>query len=329
MPSQHARILAQTGGIPLLVTNPVNIHYLTGMDISSGYVLVSKSGILLCTDARYLERAQSAAACSVCDHAGFKRRFQRLQGCMFEADHLTVEALGGWKKEYKTVTWKRSSGIVARLRRAKTPDELKKIRRAMQMTRTILRRIPTVLKTGIAERDVAWLLQEWAHQEGADGMAFPPIVGFGSHTARPHHAPTSRTLKKGHVVQIDVGVRYQGYCSDYSEVFFMQPPTGKQLKAWEAVKQAKRAAMEAVKPGVSVRELDRIARDVLKRYGFNDAFTHALGHGLGLEIHEGTVISSRAKQNDTLLQDEVVTIEPGVYFPGAFGIRLEETVIVS
>lgn len=168
----------------------------------------------------------------------------------------------------------------------------------------------------------------WAHELGAEGMAFPSIVAFGKNSSRPHHHPTSQKLKKGDLVQIDIGAKYNNYCSDRSVVFFTKKPTPVQQKAFSAVYEAKEKAKRAVKKGASTQTLDRIARDVLKKYGMEDAFTHSLGHGVGLDIHEGVTLSSRAPDKK-LLKGEVITIEPGVYFEGKFGIRLEDMVIVS
>ena len=192
----------------------------------------------------------------------------------------------------------------------------------------MIRRVPRALRAGVTERSVAWKLQEWALELGAEGLSFDPIVAFGTHTSRPHHHPTNRTFSKGHIVQIDVGARYKGYCADQSMVFFTGKPTSLQQRVYDAVLDAKEAAMKAVCAGVETGDLDALAFDVLKEHGFAKYFCHALGHGVGLEVHEGVSLSSSGK-SQKLLTNEIVTIEPGVYLPGKFGIRLEEEVIVS
>lgn len=158
-------------------------------------------------------------------------------------------------------------------------------------------------------------------------MAFDTIVGFGEHTSRPHHHPTDRALRKGDIVQIDLGLKIDGYCSDMSRVFYTGTKTSRQAKAYRALLEAKKTAEKMVKPGVDVRALDQAARRVLKKHGFGKEFCHALGHGLGLDIHEAPTISGKSKPY-RLKKDEVITIEPGLYFPGEWGMRIEDTMIV-
>lgn len=201
------------------------------------------------------------------------------------------------------------------------------MRRALAITEALLRRVPALLLPGIRESELAWKLEVMARKMGADGLSFPPIVAFGSHTSMPHHHPTRRRLRRGHVVLIDCGAVVEGYCADRTSMFFTAPPAKAVKRALKAVHEAQKAAASLVRPGVPVRDLDQAARAVLRRFGMEDAFTHALGHGVGLEIHEGVSLSS--KSDDVLLSREAVTIEPGVYFPGKFGIRLETMVFVG
>jgi Xaa-Pro aminopeptidase len=202
------------------------------------------------------------------------------------------------------------------------------MRRAERMTQELLRRVPTALRRNVTEKALAWKLAQWAQELGADRLAFDPIVAFGTHTSRPHHQPTTRALQKGHLVQIDVGAVYRGYCADMSRVFFTAKPTAEQERAYRAVMEAKETAQAAIRAGVSTKELDQQARGVLRSYGMEAAFTHALGHGLGLEVHEGVTVSSHAPLR-TLVPGEVITVEPGVYFPGKFGIRIEDMAVVE
>ncbi len=214
-----------------------------------------------------------------------------------------------------------------KLRQVKTTEELKSIQEACAITKKILKHIPELLVPGITERQVAALIVSRALEIGAEGLAFETIVGFAEHTSRPHHHPTEKKLKKGDLVQIDMGVKVNGYCSDYSRIYFTGPKTAKQTKAENALQKAKKAAEKLVKKGVDVRMLDRTARAVLQTYGFDKEFSHSLGHGLGLDIHEAPTISGKAPKH-LLQKNEVITIEPGLYFPGEFGMRIEDTIIV-
>jgi Xaa-Pro aminopeptidase len=219
-------------------------------------------------------------------------------------------------------------GVVEEFRRAKDEEELRQIRRAHRVTREILRRIPSALKVGITEEQLARRLAIWALELGADGLSFDPIVAFGTHTSHPHHTPTSRSLRKGHLVQIDVGAKVHGYCADMSQVFFTAKPTVQQRLVYDVLCGVQKRAMAAAKAGVTNHALDRLARDVFKKAGMEQAFPHALGHGVGLEIHEGVTLSGK-REKMTLLKNEVITIEPGVYFEVKFGMRVEEMVYVS
>ena len=186
------------------------------------------------------------------------------------------------------------------------------MRKAERITRELLRRIPVVLRHSLSELELSRKLNIWALELGAEGMAFESIFGFGSNTSIPHHRPTTRMLKKGHLVQIDLGAKFRGYCSDASEVFFTARPTDLQERVHGALVDAQKAALKLLKPGVSNRALDRAARAVLDEEGFDPYFTHALGHGVGLDIHEGVTLSSKAPET-LLLKNEVITLEPGVY----------------
>lgn len=213
------------------------------------------------------------------------------------------------------------------MRRSKSLTELSDIKRACRITLSILKNMPRLLRYGTTERGVAQKIEALALKSGAESMAFPSIVAFGENTAFPHHHPTERRLRRGDIVQIDMGVKVNGYCSDYSRVYFTGTPTAEQRKALLALKRAKAAAEELVRSGGDNRLIDRKAREALASFDLEKAFTHALGHGVGLEIHEGLSISKKAKRKK-LLKNEVITIEPGVYFPGQWGMRVEDTIVV-
>ena len=314
----------------LLVTNLTNIRYLTGLDLSDGSLLVLPKSFILFADSRYREMAEQKAdgLVTVQSDTALKPMIEQLPICGFEQSHVTYGRYLRWKKTFKTTKFTPTSDVIEHFRRSKDEVELRHMRRAEKITVELLRRIPAALKKGITEIDLAWKIEQWARELGAEGMAFDSIVGFGTHTSRPHHHPTTRKLLKGMMVQIDIGVKVRGYCSDRSAVYFTAPMTAQQKKIYDAVSDAKDTAKRAAKKGASVRELDRIAREVLAEYGLEKYFTHSLGHGVGLDIHEGVSLSARAP-DDRLLSGEVITIEPGVYIPGKFGMRLEDMVIVQ
>ncbi|UPA23078.1 aminopeptidase P family protein [Candidatus Peribacteria bacterium] len=326
----RSRALLAKARLPaLLVSNLTNIRYLTGMNLSSGLVLVLPRAYVLFTDSRYTE----AAAEGVCEDVDvrstddLRMMMKKIPLCGYEEEQVTVARLRRWKKAWPETKLVRSDEVVEEYRRSKDDAELKHIRRAEKITRELLRRIPSALKTGITEIGLAWTIEQWARELGAERMSFESIVGFGAHTSRPHHHPTTKKLTKNMIVQIDIGVVVHGYCSDRSAVFFTGPIPKDQERAYKAVLEAKEAAKKICKAGVTAKAIDEAARKVLRSYSIEEYFTHSLGHGVGLDIHEGVSLSPRSKER--LLKNEVITIEPGVYFPGKFGIRLEDMVVVA
>jgi len=329
-PSTPLAILRRVHLSAFLITNAVNIRYLSGAEISAGALLAQQDGYHLFVDGRYGEAAAHRLRPGVQVHeraelAVFLRKIRR---CGCEAETVTLAQYGRWKRQFKNTKFIQVTDAVGWFRRSKDPEERAAFRRAQRITRAMLRKIPAVLRSGITERALVWKLTEWAHALGADGLAFDPIVAFGSHTSRPHHHATDRRLKKGDLVQVDVGARFHGYCADQSAVFFTGKPTELQQKVLVAVRQAQKAVLKSVAAGVSTHQLDRTARCVLREHGFEEYFVHSLGHGVGLEIHEGVTLSEK-RPAEKLLEHEIITIEPGVYLPGKFGIRLECEVMVG
>lgn len=328
-PARPSAILDAAGTPAFLVSNLVNIRFLTGLEMSSALLLLEPKLVTLFTDGRYREIAEKNVYRSVRirDSAEIGEAMQRVRFCGIEDEGLSVERFRLWKRKFKNTKFVHTSGVVEEFRRGKDPEELAGFRRAQRITREMIRRVPSLLKRPIRETDLAWQLHVWARELGAEGLSFDPIVAFGTHTSSPHHKPTNRVLKKGHLVQIDCGAKYRGYCADQSAVFFTGKPTPLQERVFTAICEAKDAAIAKIKPGASVRLLDAVAREVLRNYGYEEFFCHALGHGVGLEIHEGPTLSQRAPDRK-LVKGEIITIEPGVYFPGRFGMRVEEEIIV-
>lgn len=327
-PTSPNQLLKQANAHAFLITNLINIRYLTGLKVSAGVVLAIPRRFLLFIDSRYRDMAEQLDGIAVKDLGDLPLIMQEIRNCGFEAEDVTVHRLESWTKKFPETKFFKTTGVLQSFRRQKGDDELRCIRRAHRMTKELLRRVPSVLRKHITEQRLARQLLQWALELGADGLSFDPVVAFGTHTACPHHQPTSRMLQKGHIVQIDVGVRYRGYCADMSEVFFTVKPPKTEAQVHNALQMAQRDAIRAVRVGASTREIDSLARGVLKKAGIEQYFTHSLGHGVGLEIHEGVSISQAAPEKK-LLRNEVITIEPGVYFPGRFGMRLENMIYVQ
>ncbi len=324
-----ASLLASSHIDALLVSDSTNIRYLSGCAISAGRVLVTKKFVTLYVDARYFERAQKKAKKSVRirSYSDLQADLKPLKRLGIEADSVTLAQFSRWQKSMKNKKLVHTFDFIEGLRREKREYEIRSIQRACSITKKILLRIPALLITGHSERDLAWKIACLAHDLGADDLAFPSIVGFGSNTSIPHHEPTQRKLKKSDLVQIDLGVKVDGYCSDFSRVFFLAPLTPEQKRVYGALQKAKKSAESILKAGVTNHALDAAARAILKKEHLDEYFIHALGHGVGLDIHEGMTLSARAPIT-TVKKNEVITLEPGVYFPGKWGMRVEDTYIV-
>jgi Xaa-Pro aminopeptidase len=314
----------------LLVTSSANLRYLTGMDAHDCVLLVTpKRRILFASplDAERL-RAEIFPGIVVKDLSTITSVLESIPVCHCEWGDVSLERIQRWKTNFKNTKFVRFSDRIEELRRKKSPEELQKFRRAQSLTKSLVAMVPSLLKPGVTEQQVAWVLEKTARERGAEGMSFPPIVGFGTHTSRPHHRPTDRKLSKRAIVQIDIGAQVHGYCGDRSAVFFVGDPTAEQAKVVAAVTKAFRKAKAAVRAGIGTRTLDAIARDSLASAGLAKYFIHSLGHGVGLEVHERPTLSPRAP-DIPLIAGEIVTIEPGVYIPDRFGVRIEEEVIVE
>jgi Xaa-Pro aminopeptidase len=316
-------------GLPaLLITDLVHIRYLTGMNVTAGTILASGRTYTLFLDPRYIDAATALPpGVTARPYEDLDRLLAKVPLCGFDEDDVTVARLRMWKSKFKNTKFVRSDDELAEFRRQKDDRELTHLTRAYKITQELLRRVPSALRAGVTEKAVAWKLQTWAQELGADGLAFPPIVGFGTHTALPHHRPTTRTLKKGHVVQIDVGATYRGYNADMAQVYFTAKPSDFQQTMLGAIREAKDYAASLLVAGADTAQVDTKVRALLKKRGFPQGYPHALGHGVGLEVHDPGVLSSRRK-GQTILHKEVYAVEPGLYFPGRFGMRVEDMVVV-
>jgi Xaa-Pro aminopeptidase len=314
---------------PLLITNPVNVLYLTGLDSSNVALLVEPERARLYTDFRYIEDARAVEGVEVVQTK------RTLIGWL--ADELD----GRIGFESNVLPWSfaeqlRSGGIdlvprkglVEQLRAIKDEGELETFRRACAVTdRMFERLVSEVPFVGRRERDVAWDIARLFHEEGAEDMAFESIVGSGPTGAKPHGRAGDRVIGTGELVVIDTGCRVGGYVSDYTRTLATGELDGEMREAYEAVLTAQRAGLDAIRAGVTGVGADTAARAVIEASPFAGMFGHGLGHGLGLDVHEAPRLSTESP--DTLVAGNVVTVEPGVYLPGRFGIRIEDDVIVT
>jgi Xaa-Pro aminopeptidase len=315
----------------LLVSNLVNVRYLTGFTGTNGACVVTRSERLFLTDSRYTEQAKRQVGefeLLQASQALLGDLAPRLQGrAGFDDAHLSVKAHGLLaEKVSDAVELVPAGGLVERLRAVKDEEELRALRAATEIADLAYEELRSVGLAGRSEREVARSIVRFLEDRGADEASFPPIVAAGENGALPHAAPRDVEIPSGTLVVVDLGARLDGYCSDCTRTFATGPLSDRQVEAYEGVHVAQRLALDEVRAGTSCREIDADAREVVEsRLGI--AFEHGLGHGVGLEVHEGPRLARTAE--GSLEAGNVVTVEPGVYVPGEFGIRIEDLVVVT
>ncbi|MGH9515977.1 MAG: M24 family metallopeptidase [Terriglobales bacterium] len=323
----------------LLVSYLPNIRYLCGFTGSAGVLLVTARDKLLLTDGRYTEQAnlevkdakikvKIVKKTALAAAAEWLAKRPRLTRIGYEAAHLSVaerdslsKAIGKGKKIIA------SPPIVEPLRMIKDEDEIECIRAACTLGVDLFRTLTSKLRPKITESQLAGELELAARQAGAEQMAFSTIIAAGERSALPHGRASRAAIPAQGFVVCDFGVILAGYCSDMTRTVHVGRPQTEASSAYEAVKQAQQAALDVVRPGTTAGEVDHAARKLLYNQGLGKFFTHSTGHGLGLEIHEAPKIA--AAQKEVLRPGMVITIEPGVYLPGKWGIRIEDTVVVT
>ena len=319
----------------LLVTKLANVRYLTGFTGSWATALLSPAESVFITDGRYGEQARHEVpdldrVASMEDPAGAVQDHIRRLGVGrlgFERHAVTVAQLERWQEAFDGVELRGIGEEVERLRWAKDAEEIALLRSAQEATDGAFEDILDLLVVGVTERQAGAQLELAMARHGADALSFDPIVAFGEHAAEPHHQPCHRTLSEGDVIKMDCGALVGGYHADMTRTVAFGEPVSELRKVHDLVAAAQQAGIDALRPGVSGGEVDRAARRVIDDAGYGDRFTHGLGHGVGLEIHEGP--SLRRDGEDVLPVGAVVTVEPGIYLPGMGGVRIEDAVEVT
>lgn len=318
-----------------LVTAAPDIRWCCGFSGSAGVLLVGPSKVTLLTDRRYRNQAAeevSAAEVVIYEETPIAalKDSDLLAGVTrlgIDAAHVTLELADMLKDGLPDLEVRPASSPFKELFAQKDDGELAAMRNAQSISDSVLTEVLELLRPGLTESEVAAEIVYRHLLKGAGAMAFDPIVASGPNAALPHAKPSNRTIRKGDVVVLDFGCFIDGYASDMTRTVAIGRPSGEVSKAYDVVLSAQSKAEESARSGMVARELDGIGRSVIEDAGFGEAFTHSLGHGIGLRVHEWPRISRSS--SDTLPESTVVTIEPGIYIPGSFGIRIENSVLVN
>jgi len=323
----------------LLVSQQENCRYLSGFTGSSGCLLISDSHALLATDFRYIEQAKEEAPDyeitqvkgdlsdwlpRLVSDLGWRKLGFEANHVSFATHHKLSEAIEAKQLDLELIP---TASLVERLRSIKEPEELVLIGKAIELTDAAFEHAKSTIHPDITEMEAAWEIESFLRQGGSEGIPFEIIVASGSNSALPHAKPSGRTIQSGEPVLIDMGARINGYCSDFSRTLCLGKPDKNLLGIYDIVLKAQLAAIEGIESGMNAPQADALARSVIEKSGYGDAFGHSLGHGVGLEVHEYPALSSNS--SDLLLDGMVFTIEPGIYMAGWGGVRIEDMVILE
>ena len=318
-----------------LVSSLVNVRYLSGFTGSNGLLLISGDNDFLFTDSRYIEqgREQTCDQITVSLTSGFSAieelsRLCSLTNVAFESDHLTYSEFTGMEKLLKPrVNLISSKGVVEKIRSVKDNDEVDLIRRAASLADDAVTLAIQESKPGKSEFEIAWVIEKFLRENGADGVAFDTIVATGANSAKPHHRAGSTIIKAGDPLVIDMGALLNGYRSDITRTILVEGEDEKFRCVYEVVLEAQITAIEAARQGVIAKDLDLVAREVIANHGFGQNFSHGLGHGVGLDVHEMPMV---VPSSDHILEEGMIfTVEPGIYLPGWGGVRIEDMVLLE
>ena len=330
--------IAEKGLDALLLSQPENLRYLSGFT-GSGWLLISGRNAILATDFLYVEQAKG-------ESPGFEiiqikqELHDWLPGLVsdwgwhrlgFEANFISYD---GYHKLGEAIKTKQvnlelvpTTGIVERLRSIKEPEELRFITKAVELADAAFEQAKAIIRPGITEKEIAWEIEKFLRQKGSEGIPFEIIVASGPNSALPHARPTEKTIRSGEPVLIDMGARISGYCSDLSRTLFLGRANKTFREIYNIVLQAQTTAMEKIESAMDASQADRLARCVVEQAGYGDAFGHGLGHGVGLAVHEFPRLG--LSSSDSLADGMIFTIEPGIYFAGQGGVRIEDMVVLE
>ena len=327
----------------LVVSTPLNIAYLSGFSASAGLLVVTLRNCFLLVDGRYDVAAHESLAAGRMGPVVVERvegRYDKtlasvvlregLRRAGFETGYVTVATLSGWQRAMPDVEWEPTERVVEGQRVIKDAGEIETLRRAADVLTRAASQLPALIARGRTEQEVAAGIDSALIDSGFQRTAFTTIVASGPNSALPHARPSSRQLAEGDLVLLDFGGVLDGYCVDLTRMAAVGSPSSSALTLHGSVREANVAAVRAVRPGIPASDIDRAARAVLEAKDLGEAFRHATGHGLGLEVHEARRLGrADGEPQERLEAGMVFTIEPGAYVEGVGGVRLEDDVLVT
>lgn len=319
------------------ITSPENRYYFTGFMSTDGYLLVTADKAVFITDSRYVEAAQNTV--QNCDVLLQTSRISQLSDVFtsmgatkiaFEAERTVVSELSKFSSvfsSFEVVCDGALDAVINKLRRSKTEVEIQNIKEAQKIAENAFSHICTFIKVGVTEKDIALELDFYMLKNGADALSFETIAVSGKNSSMPHGVPTTKRVEDGDFITMDFGAVFKGYHSDMTRTVAVGNISEKQRGIYNIVLEAQTQTLKALKSGILGKEADAIARDIIGKSGYGNFFGHGTGHGVGIEIHENPRLSPAT--NEILIVGDVVTVEPGIYLPGEFGVRIEDMAYIT
>ena len=323
------------GGLNLqgmIIANPVNIRYLTKIE-AEGILLITRKENIFITDGRYMEYVSSIITpfddIVVDDQKNigkdeYENFFLFCENVGFEERYLTYSKYKEYIRKFKINNFVEAEEILINLRMIKDDEEIADIKRACEITDECFNMLKEFIHPGLTEKQIARRIQDF-YREHAEGEAFDTIVASGENSSKPHAVPTDRTIKPKDIITIDMGCKINGYCSDMTRTIFIGEPTEEQKNIYHFVLENQKKVIDEIRDGANIKSITKSVESDFNTRG--ETLIHALGHGVGLAIHEDPII--HLKNDSSLKENMVITNEPGIYIPGNFGVRIEDTILVT
>ncbi len=316
----------------MIISNPINVKYLTGID-AEGILLLTRKENIYVTDARYTEHVTSTLTpfdeIVVDDQKNISKEdyenyFLFCENVGFEEDYVTYAVYKEYMHKYKINNFVEATKLLESLRMIKDEEELKNIKKACEITDKCFEFLLEFIKPGMTEKQIARKIHDF-YMDNAEGESFETIVASGENSSKPHAIPTDRKIKEKDIILIDMGCKVKGYCSDMTRTIFVGEPVKEQLEIYNLVLESQKRVLNEIRDGQNIKNLAKIVENDFSDKGYT--LIHSLGHGVGLDIHEKPFINM--KNDNTIKENMVITNEPGIYLTQNFGVRIEDTVLVT
>ena len=317
----------------MIISNPVNIKYLTGID-AEGVLLITRKENFYITDSRYLEEVKSTLTIddeivvynfidvSSYDYENF---FSFCENVGFEENYITYATYKNYLVKYRVNNFEETEKLIEKQRMIKDEEEIENIEKACNITDDCFSFLQNYIKVGMTEKQIAEEIEKFFLKNGAEGSSFETIVASGKNSSKPHAKTTNKKIEEGDIITIDMGCKYKGYCSDMTRTIFVKYVPERMKRVYELVLKNQLQTLNDMKDGTCIRTISKNVENDFKINGYD--LVHSLGHGVGLDIHEIPFLNS--KSDNILRENMVITNEPGIYLPENFGVRIEDTVLIT